>query len=86
LQPVTLLSAGKRYPGETSVTDGGPETAWLDYVDWVVVLTEDNDPDSNGMASPQQALAGGGKTARSMRSEQSSPKKSEGIRPQTAQV
>ena len=45
----SLSRSGNSYSGFATATDGEPDTSWADYIDWFVVITDQNDQDNDGI-------------------------------------
>ncbi|MFM1767882.1 MAG: Glucodextranase, domain [Verrucomicrobiota bacterium] len=58
VQPLTLARAGQRYTGNLKFNDGATETAWRDYADWRIELTDPTDANTNGIPDFSDPLAG----------------------------
>ena len=49
VQPLSLKRSGHRYSGPLTFADGDPKTPWVDFGKWVIVLTDENDEDNDGV-------------------------------------
>lgn len=49
VQPCALKRSGHHYSGALTFTDGDPQTPWVDFGKWVLVLTDENDEDNDGV-------------------------------------
>ncbi len=47
--PMTLTRKGNRFSGKLKFVDGAPETPWIDYVNWLIQITDSNDSNTNGI-------------------------------------
>jgi len=45
----SLTRSGNSYSGFATAADGEPDTSWADYIDWFVVITDQNDQDNDGI-------------------------------------
>ena len=45
----TLTRSGSRYYGHATFVDGTPETSWVDYKDFHISITDNNDTDGDGI-------------------------------------
>ena len=54
----TFARTGNRYVGSLRFADGDMRTSWADHTDWVFVITDLNDTDSNGIPDLSDGLPG----------------------------
>jgi hypothetical protein len=56
VRELTLNRAGNRYSGRATFSDGDLETSVKDYVDWVILIVDDNDSDQDGIPDLSDSL------------------------------
>lgn len=55
--PTRLVRSGRTYVGSMTLVDGGPETPWPDFTQWVIELTDEQDGNENGIPDFSDAAA-----------------------------